>query len=408
MADGVSPRDAARQAGVSTTSAYRWRQSARRTFQAITPGQHTPSGSGLTFADVRGNDHDKMLCVIEYEPAGRRLSPRERDQIAIAKAEGKSLRQIGRQIGRDPATISRELARNTDPRGRYLPHQAQAMARERARRPKPSKLATNLALRHEVQERLKTKHSPEQISGRLLVDFPDNEEMRVSHETIYQALYVQSRGGLTRELTTYLRTGRKSRKPHRRPDQRRARTDDRINISERPAEADDRAIPGHWEGDLIIGKNSASAIGTLVERTTGFTMLLHLPKDHTALSVQQAIIPVIESLPDTLKRSLTWDQGVEMANHLKITEATNLQIYFADPHSPWQRGTNENTNGLLRQYYPKGTNLNQWGPDNLAETAKSLNTRPRKRLGFRTPAEALEALLSHRQQQSDSNVALTD
>jgi IS30 family transposase len=219
--------------------------------------------------------------------------------------------------------------------------------------------------------------------------------MRVSAETIYQSLYVQSRGGLSRELTTHLRTGRSMRKTRRKEGERRGKIAGMIMISERPAEADDRAVPGHWEGDLIIGSvASASAIGTLVERTTGFVMLLHLPHNHTALAVQEAMVTKITELPEQLKRSLTWDQGVEMTNHLKITEATGLDIYFCDPHSPWQRGSNENTNGLLRQYFPKGTDLSVHGEGILDNVAAELNNRPRKRHGWATPAEVLNKLLS--------------
>jgi IS30 family transposase len=272
---------------------------------------------------------------------------------------------------------------------------AQLKANTARRGPRRAKLAVNGRLRQEVQRRLRLRESPEQIAGRLRIDFPDDEEMRVSAETIYQSLYVQSRGGLSRELTTHLRTGRSMRKTRRKEGERRGKIAGMIMISERPAEADDRAVPGHWEGDLIIGSvASASAIGTLVERTTGFVMLLHLPHNHTALAVQEAMVTKITELPEQLKRSLTWDQGVEMTNHLKITEATGLDIYFCDPHSPWQRGSNENTNGLLRQYFPKGTDLSVHGEGILDNVAAELNNRPRKRHGWATPAEVLNKLLS--------------
>jgi IS30 family transposase len=244
-------------------------------------------------------------------------------------------------------------------------------------------------------QRLEQRHSPEQIAGRLREDFPEDPEMWVSHETIYQALYVQPRGELARQVKAALRTGRTQRQH-----QGRSTTDgrrgikDMINISERPAEADDRAIPGHWEGDLIIGAHGESAIGTLVERTTGFVMLLHLPGDRTAATVAAAMTAKIPEVPEVLRRSLTWDQGKEMALHTKITEATGLPIYFCDPHSPWQRGTNENTNGLLRQYFPKGTDLSFHGPGILDNVAAELNARPRKRFSWRTPAEELNRLLS--------------
>jgi IS30 family transposase len=243
---------------------------------------------------------------------------------------------------------------------------------------------------------LKQRHSPEQIAGRLREEFPDDPEMWVSHKTIYQAAYVQPRGELAQQVKTALRTGRTQRKPRGRgpADGGARRLRDMINISDRPAEADDRAIPGHWEGDLIIGAHSASAIGTMVERTTGFVMLLHLPGDHTAATVAAAITAKIPDIPEVLCRSLTWDQGSEMALHTKITEATGLPIFFCDPHTPWQRGTNENTNGLLRQYFPKGTDLSFHGPGILDNVAAELNARPRKRLGWRTPAEELDRLLS--------------
>ena len=264
------------------------------------------------------------------------------------------------------------------------------------------KLATNLRLRAEVQARLNENHSPEQIAARLRVDFPDDPEMWVSHETIYQSLYVQGRGGLKRELTRHLRTGRRLRQPRVQGQTRRARAadgsagpiKDMVNISERPAEAEDRAVPGHWEGDLICGTANKSAIGTLVERTTGFVILLHLPEGHSALAVQQAITRAMADLPDLLRKTLTWDQGRELTNHAAIAAATDLEIYFCDPHSPWQRGTNENTNGLLRQYFAKGTDLSIHGPGILERVAIEVNNRPRKRLDWATPAEALDRLLS--------------
>lgn len=330
----------------------------------------------------------------------RALSFGEREQIGLLRAAGLGVRAIAKEVGRDPATISRELRRtprgpNNWRRGDYLPSLAQADADAKARRPKPAKLATNLRLRGEVKGRLKHNHSPEQIAARLREDFPDDPEMWVSHETIYQSLYVQSRGGLTRELTKHLRTGRSLRKPRRSAEERRGRIPEMVNISERPKEVEDRAVPGDWEGDLILGSvASGSAIGTLVERASGFTMLLHLPGDHTAQTVATAMITKINELPEQLRRSLTWDQGSEMAKHAEITTATGMQIYFCDPHSPWQRASNENTNGLLRQYFPKGSDLSKWGPGYLDTVAAELNARPRKRLAWRTPAEELEKLLS--------------
>jgi transposase, IS30 family len=338
------------------------------------------------------------------EPSGYRLSLSEREEIAVRHAAGDSNAQIARQLGRHPSTIGRELSARANRQGRYRALAAQADAERKARRPKPGKLAVNGRLREQVQNRLTLRHSPQQIARRLVVEFPDEPEMRVSHETIYQSLYVQGRGQLRRELSTALRTGRAIRKPRRHGEQRRPRILDKVMISERPAEVDDRAVPGHWEGDLIIGANSASAIGTLVERATRFVMLLHLPADHGALAVQQAMTAAMTELPDMLRRSLTWDQGIEMAHHAQIALATGLNIYFCDPHSPWQRGTNENTNGLLRQYFPKGTDLSVHGAGYLEFVATELNNRPRKTLDWRTPAEALNQLL---QSPPPPTVALT-
>ena len=344
-------------------------------------------------------------CSSTAEPSGLRLSFAEREEIACLVAAGHSARSIARVLGRAPSTITRELSLRRGTDGRYRASTAQAAADASARRPKPARLATHDRLRAEVQGRLELRHSPEQIMRRLREDFPDDPEMWVSHETIYQSLFVQSRGALRRELTACLRTGRALRRPQRQAAGTRAartrRIPDMVNISERPAEAADRAVPGHWEGDLIIGKDSGSAIGTLVERATRFVLLLHLPPrpdgqpDHGALAVQEAMTAKMSELPDQLLRTLTWDQGIEMTNHARIAAATGLDIYFCDPHSPWQRGSNENTNGLLRQYFPKGTDLSRWGPGHLDHIAAELNNRPRKTLGWRTPAEALDKLLSN-------------
>lgn len=327
-------------------------------------------------------------------PVGRYLSWSEREEIAALVHAGHGVREIARRLGRDPGTISRELDRGATSRG-YRASVAQAKADQGRSAPRAARLATNLALRREVQQRLRRRDSPEQIAGRLKTDFPSQPEMWVSAETIYQSLYVQARGGLKRELTAFLRTGRSMRKPRRRQNERRGRIPGMVLISERPPEVEDRAVPGHWEGDLILGSTaSGSAVGTLVERTTGFVMLLHLPENHGALAVQEALVAKMATLPEQLKLSLTWDQGPEMANHASIAEATGLQIYFCDPHSPWQRGSNENTNGLLRQYLPKGTDLSFYGPGILDNIAAELNARPRKRHGFQTPAEELDRLLS--------------
>ncbi|MGW4130403.1 IS30 family transposase [Amycolatopsis japonica] len=335
------------------------------------------------------------------QPGKARLSLAEREEIACLKAAGQGPRAIGRAIGRPASTVSRELARNTGRSGNYRASSAQHRAEQRAKRPKVAKLAADPRLRQVVQAGLDRKWSPRQIARRLVLEFPDRPEMRVSHETIYQALYVQGRGALRRELTQALRTGRALRMPRRQAQARRARPTGRIpdmvNISQRPAEVADRAVPGHWEGDLILGKDNKSAIGTLVERSTRFVMLLHLPHGRDAATVAHAMTQTIQTLPPLLAKSLTWDQGKEMAHHRKITLDTGLQIYFCDPHAPWQRGTNENTNGLLRQYFPKSTDLTQHTAADLARVATELNGRPRQTLDWHTPTEALEALLSGQQ-----------
>ena len=303
-------------------------------------------------------------------------------------------RRAAEVLGRHRDTTGREIAKGMTASG-YRARVGQQVADAHRQRPKPRKLLTNPVLLDEVVARLKQRHSPEQIAGRLRQDFPDDPEMWVSHETIYQAVYVQPRGELAKLVKTALRTGRTQRKPQGRNPTGTGQLKDMINISERPAEAADRAIPGHWEGDLILGSTaSASAIGTLVERTTGFVVLLHLPEDRTAATLADAMTAKVPEIPEILRRSLTWDQGKEMALHTKITEATGLPIYFCDPHSPWQRGTNENTNGLLRQYFPKGTDLSFYGPGWLDQVAAELNARPRKRHNWRTPAEELDRLLS--------------
>jgi IS30 family transposase len=374
---GVSHEDAVALAGVSVTAGRAW------VYEA----------GGIIPGDLEGG-------------CGRYLSLAEREEIALGRAEGLSIRAIAARLGRAPSTISRELRRNRiirqtgGGRGscsgiRYRARLAQIKAEERARRPKPRKLATNAVLCAWVQDGLRKRWSPEQISRVLHREFADQPEMWVSHETIYRELYVQGRGELRRELTRCLRTGRALRRPRRMPDQRGRRSiPDTLMISERPAEAADRAVPGHWEGDLILGKDNASAIGTLVERATRFVMLLHLPGRHGAEEVRDAMTSAMQCLPAALRRSLTWDQGTEMTRHREITLATELPIYFCDPHSPWQRGTNENTNGLLRQYFPKGTDLSVHTAEYLAAVAQELNTRPRKTLNWDTPAPALATLLA--------------
>jgi IS30 family transposase len=326
---------------------------------------------------------------------GRCLSFSEREEIALARARGETIRVIARRLGRSPSTVSRELSRNADPRGGgYRATTAHALAYERASRPKPAKLHTNLALRELVQDDLLRRFSPEQIAGRLRRRFPDNPETWVSMETIYQSLYVQSRGALRRELTRYLRTGRSLRQPGRHAGGRKTRiVRDMVNISERPAEAADRAVPGHWEGDLLIGKRNATAIGTLVERVSGFAMLVSLPDGYKPEHVAPALAAKIQTLPETLRRSLTWDQGPEMRNWKQVRLDAGIEVYFCDPHAPWQRGSNENTNGLLRQYFPKGTDFSLVTEADLDAVADELNDRPRKRLSFANPTEELAELL---------------
>lgn len=325
---------------------------------------------------------------------GRYLSFAEREEIAVGKAAGKTVRAMAAQLGRSPSTISRELRRNADASGSYRATSAHVRAYGHAARPKPAKLVSNAALRERVQEDLEKKYSPEQIAGRLRADHPADPEMWVSTETIYQSLYVQSRGALRRDLARCLRTGRALRVPNRQGSQRKNRVlHDMVNISARPAVAADRAVPGHWEGDLIIGKANASAIGTLVERTTGYTMLLHLPKGYKPEHVRDALTEKIKTLPGALRGSLTWDQGVEMRDWKSVSIDADIDIYFCDPHSPWQRATNENTNGLLRQYFPKGTDLSVHTQADLDWIAAELNDRPRKRLAFAKPIEQIGPLL---------------
>lgn len=324
---------------------------------------------------------------------GRCLTFAEREEIAVGRAAGESMRAIAGRLGRSPSTISRELARNARRGGCYRATTAHALAYERASRPKPAKLAVNVELRRQVEEDLRRRYSPEQIVGRLRRQFPDDPEMRVSAETIYQSLYVQSRGALRRDLTKCLRTGRALRRPGRQAGKRRNQIPDMINITERPAEADDRAVPGHWEGDLIIGKNNRTAIGTLVERTTGYTMLVHLPDGYKPEQVRDALTEKVKTIPEILRASLTWDQGIEMRDWQQVSVAADIDVYFCDPHAPWQRATCENTNGLLRQYFPKGTDLSVHSAIDLDWVATELNDRPRKRLGFAKPIEEIGPLL---------------
>ena len=345
----------------------------------------------------------------------RYLQLEDRVSIHCGLLLGNNYAEIARQLGRSTSTVTRELElykldpvrpkagpmpvgrdgrRKVPKKFNYSPTAAQARAEARRRRPKTTKLASCPRLRAEVQTRLRKRHSPQQIAARLRVDFPDDAEMRVSHETVYRGLYIQGKGALARELTTCLRTGRKLRKPR----QPRAEATPRcggVSISERPPAAEDRAVPGHWEGDLIIGAHGGSAIATIVERRSRFMLLGHLPDDHTAAAVAAAVTTQLKRLPDGVKaHTLTWDQGIEMANHAQIAVDADVQVFFCDPASPWQRPTNENHNGLLRQYFPKGTDLSVHTAEELAFVADEINDRPRKVLGWRTPREVFYDMLS--------------
>ncbi|WP_162929459.1 IS30 family transposase [Streptomyces sp. YIM 130001] len=331
----------------------------------------------------------------------RYLCEAERIHIADRLREKATIRAIAAELNRSPSTVSREVRRNgillraDSSQWAYRPHAAQARADARRPRPKSGKIGQNPELRKFIQDHLTRRWSPEQICHTLRGRFPDRPEMQVAHETVYQALYVQGRGELRRELTRALRTGRAIRKPHRHAEARKPRfSHPMVMISERPAEAADRAVPGHWEGDLIVGRESRSAVATLVERSTRYLMLVHLPHDHTAATVRDALTETVTALPALLRRSLTWDQGTEMGAHHAFTVATGVPVYFCDPASPWQRGSNENTNGLLRQYFPKGTDLSAHTRQHLDTVAAELNSRPRKTLDWKTPAERLAKLLA--------------
>jgi IS30 family transposase len=326
--------------------------------------------------------------------SGRFLNAAERAQIADGLLAGDAIRAIAVRLNRSPSTVSREIRRNREAdSGRYLPYGAHRRALQRRTRRRAGKLATNAELRAVVQARLDERWSPEQIANSLAAAFGDRPEMRVCQETIYQALYSAGRADLHRSPVRVLRTGRSRRRPHRRVDRRTTRFVEPMRmISDRPLEAAARAETGHWEGDLLMGTKNRSAIGTVVERRTRFTILLHLPAGHTAEQLSAALIESVAALPEQLRRSLTWDQGSEMACHGDVTAATGLPVYFCDPGSPWQRPTNENTNGLLRQYFPKGTNLRSHDAAMLAAVAQELNRRPRKTLGWQTPEELLHRL----------------
>lgn len=373
VSEGMNNSAACRACGINRKTGTRWsngrvvvtRSGRVRTYESITRPLHRPAISA------------------------KFLSERERLAIADDLLAGESLRAIARNLGRSPSTISREVTNNTDPAtGRYRPYTAQRRSEDRRARPKTAKFVANAELANYVQERLDRRWSPEQISKTLPSDFPDRPNMRSCHETIYQALYQPHRGGLRHNPAKVLRTRRSRRKRRRRPEERRSRFGAPMTlICDRPAEVADRSIAGHWEGDLIMGRGNRSAIGTLVERTTRFLKFVHLPAGHNGEHMKDALVEAISSVPAHLARSLTWDQGSEMSCHHELTQATGMRVYFCNPASPWQRGTNENTNGLARQYFPKGTDLAAYGPRELELVAEELNSRPRKTLGWQTPAD---------------------
>ena len=429
IATGITTIQAAEEIGVSAPVAIRW------------------------FRHAGG-----MTPLSLDEPSGRYLSFAEREEIALLKAQDKGVREIAREIGRDPGTVSRELRRNAATRSGkqvYRAVVAQWKAQQAAKRPKTAKLVGHERLRECVQDRLagnvrrpdgtivagpktppwkglnkphrqdrrwSTAWSPEQIAQRLKMEFPDDESMRISHEAIYQSLFIEGRGALKRELVTCLRTGRALREPRvRSRNKAQGHVTADVVLSERPAEAADRAVPGHWEGDLIIG-TGRSAIGTLVERSSRSTLLVHLPRlegwgekpyvkngpplgGYGAVAMNAALTASMTKLPEQLRKTLTWDRGKELSNHAMFALETGTRVFFADPHSPWQRPTNENTNGLLRQYFPKGTDLSRWSAHDLEAVAHALNNRPRKTLGWKTPAEVFEEQLRSPKQ---AGVASTD
>jgi IS30 family transposase len=366
LAAGMNPVRAARAAGVSKSFAYDLRNK--------TGGVCRPP-------------------AVTY--SARYLDREERYEIARLRGQGLSVRQVAARAGRSPSTVSRELARNADPRtGGYQPERAHQLAWQRQRRPKPSRLAANPALRSAVQGLLNRRYSPEQASGRLKAMHPGDPSMQVSHETTCQSLYVYPRGGLRRELKASLRSGRGTRRPRGRGPETRGKLIAAVPIGQRPPEVQGRLVPGHHEGDLVMGTvASNSAVGTIVERTTGYLTLLHLPDGHTADAVAAAVISRMTEYPAWFARTLTWDNGKEMARHQRVTEQTGIQACFADPHAPWQRGSNENINGLLREYLPKGTDLSRHTAAQLQAIQDELNDRPRKRFGFYTPREQLAKLL---------------
>jgi IS30 family transposase len=375
VARGVSNSEACRIVGINVRTGKRWRH-----------------GRTVTTSDGRSLHYAPVIISRKAEISDRYLSEDERVTIADLRRQGLSMRAVAEKIGRSPSTVSRELRRNQDPDGgQYRPFVAQKLAVDRRTRPGRGKIVNDDVLREFVSNLLKKRWSPEQISHELTVAFSDDPARLLVPETIYQAVYRPELGGLHRELPKALRTGRRRRKPHRRGDERRGRLVDMTMIDQRPAEADDRATPGHWEGDLIIGELTRSAIGTLVERSSRFTILLHLPAGrHTTEAVRDALVDAMSAVPAHLRRSLTWDQGKEMAMHADIARALGMPVFFCEKSSPWQRPSNENTNGLLRDYFPKGSDLRVHDAARLGEVAAELNDRPRKTLGWATPARLLE------------------
>ena len=376
IAQGYNNSEACRVVGINRRTGKRWRHGRTITLR---------DGRKLHYAPVVAAGAGRRVGQI----SDRYLSEQERVRIADLRQAGHGVRAIAEQTGRSPSTISRELRRNRDrDSGHYRPFTAHKLAVRRRARPRRGKIAADPALRQFVQERLEKRWSPEQVSQALRRGFPDEPARHVVHETIYQAVYRPELGGLSRELPArVLRTRRRRRRPHRRPGQRRPNGIIAMTmLDQRPAGAAGREEPGHWEGDLITGASNRSAIGTLVDRASRYTILLYLPGRHTAEAVRDALIAAMSALPLRLRRSLTWDQGKEMALHTEITATLGMPVYFCDKASPWQRPSNENTNGLLRQYFPKGSDLRAHGPDDLAAVAAELNSRPRKTLGWDTPA----------------------
>ena len=388
---GLSVAEAAARVGIHPWTGARWVKAGNNLDGGLEYGpcgRVTPGQPGVA-------DQSVDVIIDMDTPPGYRLSAREREQIGLCRASKMTIRATAKLLGRPPSTISREIRRNSRANGMYRGLDAHQAASTRARRPKPCKLAQPGPLREYVDAGLKKRLSPEQIAQRIKLDHPDEAEMRVCHETIYQAIYVKARGGLKHEIEQTLRRGRPYRKPQRRQGERRSRIKNMTPISRRPTHVEDRELPGDWEGDLIIGEHGASAVATVVERLSRLAILGHLEGDHTAETVRQSLTPPLAGLPDMMRNSLTWDQGSEMACHMQLAADADINIYFADPHSPWQRGTNENTNGLLRQYMPKGTDLSIFSPQDLQAIADELNNRPRKVLGWLTPLEVWHLLLGH-------------